>query len=214
MPRIRPILAALLALLIVLPASAQSSPEDFEGFHLLANRFYLHDPAALEEIVTSDDVAPEDYPPVMAIVMVMSFDTEAHAETAFLPFSELMAGSVSGEMEQSATPEASDAPGDDALIFRATDETGGYPVDVTTITVREGEVVYLALAMTANSTSEDLADDLMTFMLERNPDGDEVRFDESGGSTGGPFALFPADDAELLGGMDIQSDQYLRASDD
>lgn len=216
--RIRPILVALLVLLVAVPVAAQSArdydaPEDFDGFQALANRFYIHDPRALEEIVSSGDIAPEDYPPVMAIVMVMVFDTDEHAGAAFVPYSELMAGSVSGEMEQSATPEPRGAPGEDTLVFRAVDDADGYPVDVTTITVREGEVIYLALAMTANGTSGDLSGDLMTFMLERVPGEDDVDFDEAGGSTGGPFALFPTeDDVGLLRGMDVQSDQYIDAS--
>jgi hypothetical protein len=211
-------LALLIALPGVQPVSAESgqtpaAPEDFEGFQLLANRFYIHDPEALEEIVTADDASPEAFPPVMALVMVMLFETEEHAEAAFVPYSELMAGTVSGELQHSATPEARETADGDALIFRARDDADGYPVDVTTITMREGDVIYLALAMTANGTSENLSDRLMRFMLEREPGHDEVSFSPGGGSTGGHFALFPTTgDEDLLGGMDIQSDQYLLAS--
>jgi len=215
---LHPLLGIMLSVLVALPASAQdgrddTSPEDFDGFQVLANRFYLHDPAALRDIVTSGDTAPADYPPVMAIAMVMIFDTVEHAETAFVPYSELMAGSVSGEMDEAATPDATPAIGDDTLVYRAIDEEDGYTVDATTITVREGEVIYLALVMTANDTSGERASDLMDVMLEREMSDDEVTFDEGGGSTGGPFALFPArDDEEILGGMEIRSDQYLTAS--
>lgn len=224
MHRVRRIISLMLAALLLVtfatPLTAQSNreysaPEDFEGFDYLANRFYVHDSADLRETVTAADVAPEDFPPVMAIVMVMAFDSEEHATRAFGPYSELMAKSVSSELNDKATGEPVDALGDDALAFHSTDTSEDYLVDVTTLTVREGDVIYLALTMTANGTSDDLSREYMDYMLDREISDEEVIFIESGESTGGAFALFPTpDNDDLLGGMDIQSDQYLTASDD
>ena len=214
------ILATLLLASTAGPLAAQSSdeyssPEDFAGFQLLANRYYLHDPAGMRDIVTAASATPAAFPPIMAIAMVMVFDSEDHAEAAFVPYSELMAGSVNSELDDETSSTTVDDLGDDALVFRSTDDTDGYLVDATTLTVLDGDTIYLALTMTANDTSDDLSHTLMDFMLEREFSDDEVMFVETGGSTGGPFALFPTeDDVDILGGMDIRSDQYLTASGD
>lgn len=211
------IVAAMILLTAASSLAAQSdgeitSPEDFGGFAWLANRFYIHDPEALRDAV-ADVATPENIPPVMAIVMVMAFESEREAEAAFIPYSELMAESASSEMEQASEGEPVDDVGDEALAFSATGTSEDYPVDTTTLTVRDGDVIYLSISMTANGTSGDLSRELMDRMLAGEMSDDEVVFDPTGESTGGAFALFPTEGDEILGGMGVQSDQYLAADD-
>jgi hypothetical protein len=224
MPHLRHILSLGLALILLMasaaPLAAQDdqgidSPDDFEGFVFLADRYYVHDPEALEAAVTAATATPAAFPPVMAIVMVMAFDSAANGEAAFVPFSELMADSVTSELDDASAGEPVADLGDEALAYHAADESDGFRVDVTILTVRKGEVIYLALTMTANDTSDDLSRAFMDVMLSREIGDGDVEFQEDGSSTGGAFDLFPTlEDDDLLGGMEIQSDQYLTASGD
>jgi hypothetical protein len=221
MPRFRPLIALALVALLMMPTlsvAAQSeemprSPEDFEGFAYLANRYYLQDPGSLEEAVTAEGATPATYPPVMAIVMVMAFETEGHASTAFEPYTELMADAVTSEMDETSDAEPIEERGDQALRIASTGISDGYSIDMTLLTVREGEFIFLVLTMTANDSSVDLTDAVMEHMLDGEMSDADVEWDQSGASTGGPFALFPEEGDAILGGMDIQSDQYLTATE-
>lgn len=206
------LLSLIFAVSLASPVVAQTpevSPEDLEGLQSMALRVYMQP----EENLTAALNEGESLPPIAALTGAFTFDSEENAGNALDAVTEGIAneivGSLGVSLDEAPAGEAVENLGDKAELREVSVEESGLEMNVSLLTVQEGEMVYLFVTVVVGSGQEQFVMDLAEHVLDAGVSDTEVEFDESGTSTGGAFDAFPTEeDEDLLQGMQIESDMY------
>lgn len=188
----------LLALLLALPASAQT-PEaaTLPGLDYVAARQYTPDPSAI--------IAPDEPGLFILSARVYAFDTEEHASTGWESTvestaieSEVPTGSDKVTFEEEEIDDLGDRAWVTILAAETPDgETGHFRM----IYIQEGTMLYTVSAIAGSEDGTAIADDLAREMVDREPGDGEEAFSRDGTSTGGVWDLLPATGDDVLDGI-------------
>jgi hypothetical protein len=206
------VLALLLALLLAMPASAQTpvsspgaTPETLAGLEYVAARQYAPDP--------SQPIDRESEGVFILTVRIFQFDSEEHANAGWESTVESTAieADVPAESDKVAYEEVDIADlGDRAWATTLAAETPegdtGY---FRLVYVQDGDRLYTLNAIAGSAEATLVTDELAAFMVDAEPGADEVQLAEDGTSTGGAWDLLPGADDELLGDLQAFADGEL-----
>lgn len=224
--RIAGLFLALLLGLSIVPAFAQDSEDDlsedpledlsqFEGIEYGVSRSWSIDFSAMMEMTpASDDEDPFASMTGIFLIggVVLEFEDDDNAESAFDLFDEHGEESLSADLEEGATLEKDevDALGDQALAFVAISEDEEFGGTYRYLIIRDGE--YLLVSIVAGTTEEDMAvaDEFAEAMLD-NLDGQSGvgEFSEDGTSSDGLWDVFPSGDEDMFEGLVPVGDEII-----
>lgn len=203
-------MVATMAFVSISPAVAQGTATptaDFADPSGIYGRIYAANPDALfpEATPGADAVAT---PPIIAVVQAYEFGSDEDAEASFESVSE----TVNEQITQGTSTEFQqtdvDDLGDQGIQSTGTVDASGFEVPLTTLVVREGNIIFLAAAGTLDDSSADAANAFMEHMLNEESGDSAVEFNEDGTSTGGIFDVFPTVDDDVIQGMTVNGDTF------
>jgi hypothetical protein len=208
-------LSALIAMILTMaftalsPVAAQTPAADpVEELNKIATDVIIYG-RTYEANLTGTPV-PDESMPVTAIVQAYTFDNADVAEEAFPHVHQLMMNELESVIDAEFKTADVDDLGTNASLSTAEVSQGGITASVALLMVQDNEVIYLSAGVVANGPAEDLANDMITFVMDKEPGKtDAVEFNEDGTSTGGYFDAMPTDkDTDILQGLLPTEDMY------
>lgn len=148
--------------------------------------------------------------PLTVIVQAYELEDADVAEEALPYVEQLMKEELEPIVGQPLESEEVDDLGDNATRSSATIDQNEMSINVSLILVQQDETIYVVGSVVMNGDADQMATDVMEFMLDGEAgDAADVEFNEDGTSTGGYFDVFPAEeDAELVQGLEVTQDMY------
>lgn len=204
-------LLPLIVMLVLTPSAIAQTPDatmgDVQRLQSISVRMYAQTEESLRAAVTGGG----GIPPITAFASAFAFDTEENAEQGFdqviTIFTDEMLESLGISISESPAEPIEDL-GDRAELQSGTLEQSGLQLNVSFLTVRDADVVYLFVALSLEE-NEEVTRDLAEHALENGVSSNEVQFDAGGTSTGGAFDAFPSGtEVDILRGMRIELDLY------
>jgi hypothetical protein len=200
--RVPTFLAALAALLLVIPAAAQTpdatpAGDELAGLEYYAGRQYAPDPAA--------GIDRENPGLFQVSARVYVFDTEENADARWdstiestIVESDIPSGSDNVEFEEAEIDDLGDRAWVTTLAATTPEGDTGY---FRLLYVQEGTSLYVVSAIAGSDDATAIGDDIAREIVEREPGDGEGTFREDGTSTGGIWDIFPATGDDVLDGI-------------
>ena len=146
---------------------------------------------------------------------VLAFDSGDNARSAYDAFAANIAaelGTMSASESDTITEEPIDDLGDAATVATLVTDTDEYSAAVRYVLALEGSTFFLTMAIANSNDNAQPANELAAWLVnEGEPGDDQILFDPTGLSSGGPWDYFPASDNPLLTGLVPISDEVLYA---
>ncbi len=184
--------------------SALDDPSLLEGIELAVSRDWSVD---FETMMMTSPEAEMDMSGLFLVsASVMQFDNDDNASAAYQLYLDEGVASITSDLlmegEDAEITESEVDLGDEAyqvdLVSTTAEEEGAFRVTFA----REGNYVFLVFAIAMDADSASLATDILDYMVnEGEPSDGEGTFDEEGGSEGGLWDVFPANDHPALEGV-------------
>ena len=184
--------------------SALDDPSLLEGIELAVSRDWSVD---FETMMMTSPEAEMDMSGLFLVsASVMQFDNDDNASAAYQLYLDEGVASITSDLlmegEDAEITESEVDLGDEAyqvdLVSTTAEEEGAFRVTFA----REGNYVFLVFAIAMDADSTSLATDILDYMVnEGEPSDGEGTFDEEGGSEGGLWDVFPANDHPALEGV-------------
>lgn len=188
--------------------SALDDPGQLEGIEMAVSRDWA---VNFETMMMSPEAEMDATGLFLVSASVMRFDNDDNASAAYRLYLDEGVASITNDPdlagEDSEITESEIDLGDEAyqVDLVSTVEEGESSFRVTF--AREGNFVYLVLAIAMDSDSATLATDIIEYMVNEGEPGEgEGTFNEEGGSEGGIWDVFPPNDHPALEGVEPSGD--------
>lgn len=188
--------------------SALDDPGQLEGIEMAVSRDWA---VNFETMMMSPEAEMDATGLFLVSASVMRFDNDDNASAAYQLYLDEGVASITNDPdlagEDSEITESEIDLGDEAyqVDLVSTVEEGESSFRVTF--AREGNFVYLVLAIAMDSDSATLATDILEYMVNEGEPGEgEGTFNEEGGSEGGIWDVFPPNDHPALEGVEPSGD--------
>lgn len=188
--------------------SALDDPGQLEGIEMAVSRDWA---VNFETMMMSPEAEMDATGLFLVSASVMRFDNDDNASAAYQLYLDEGVASITNDPdlagEDSEITESEIDLGDEAyqVDLVSTVEEGESSFRVTF--AREGNFVYLVLAIAMDSDSATLATDIIEYMVNEGEPGEgEGTFNEEGGSEGGIWDVFPPNDHPALEGVEPSGD--------
>jgi len=200
--RVLTFLAALAALLLAIPATAQTpdatpAGDELAGLEYYAGRQYAPDPA-----VGIDRENPGVF---QVSARVYLFDSQENADARWdstikseIVESDIPTGSDNVEFEEAEVDDLGDRAFVTTLAATTPEGDTGY---FRLLYVQEGTALYIVSAIAGSEEAIAIVDTIALEIVEREPGEGDGTFQEDGSSSGGVWDIFPATGDEVLDGL-------------
>ena len=197
----------LASILLLLPQFAHAqTPTVIPGLEVIAERQYATDAGGTID-TQSEDV-------FLASARVYLFATPEDAETTWETLA--AAESIEDDLDEgddSVTYEKFEVEdiGDRAMVISLSAEiSDGETGAFRTMMIQQGTRIVTVTAIAGSVEAAEIADDIATAMIEREPGESEPVYDGNGASAGGVWEVFLPADAEVLGDLRAYADKETR----
>ncbi len=144
---------------------------------------------------------------------VMQFDTDDNASAAYALYLDEGVASITSELlaeEGSEITESESDLGDEGYQVDIVSTSEEDPGALRVTFAREGNMLYLVFGIAMDPESANLATDILDHMVNEGEPGEgDGTFNEDGGSEGGLWDVFPADDHPALAGLIPSGDEIV-----
>lgn len=206
-------LIAMLAFPSVIPAVAQDTATpraDLVDPVALYGRLYAANPDDLFPEATPG-AEPAATPPLVAVVQAYEYESDEDAESSFESVNQVFIEQISSSSNAEFEVVDVDDLGDEAVQSTGTIDASGFEVPLTTMLVRQDNIIFMAATGTLDESSGEAAGAFMDHMLNAEVSDSTVEFNADGTSTGGIFDVFPSEGDDVMRGMTISADTFAKA---